>query len=162
MQKKKNIYLSTFNVHTLQSVKQMSELIAVPVTYHIDIMNVQEHRLYHKDSDQKYHELGNGGTSISASALKKECNSTIGREGMLLSPHAFKSPKSIERITSRILVATFHGNPEKTLISFYTPTNIADEQDPVGFYDNLSFLVRSVPKYNVLIIGGDLYAQIRQ
>ena len=44
---KRAINLSTFNVCTLQSIKQMSELIAIAVTYHIDVINVQEHRFYH-------------------------------------------------------------------------------------------------------------------
>ena len=59
---KRTINLSTFNVRTLQSIKQMSELIAIAVTYHIDVINVQEHRFYHEDIDLKYHELGNGWT----------------------------------------------------------------------------------------------------
>ena len=50
-------------------------------------------------------------------ALKNTDNSTIGGVGMILSPHATKSLNSIEKITSRILVATFHGYPEPTLIS---------------------------------------------
>ena len=85
----------------------MSELIIVAVTYHIDVINLQEHRFYHEDIDLKYHEPGNGWTLISASALKSIGNSTIGGVGMLLSPHATKSLNSIEKITSRILVAHF-------------------------------------------------------
>ena len=30
----------------------------------------------------------------------------------------------------------------------------------VAFYDELSSLVRSIPKYNLLVIGGDMNAQI--
>ena len=81
---------------------------------------------------------------------------------MLLSSHATKSLNSIEKISSRILVATFHGIPEPTLISCYSPTNIADEQEVVDFYDDLSSLTRSIPKHNVLIIGRDQNAQIGQ
>ena len=84
---KRTINLSTFNVRTLQSIKQMSELIAIAVTYHIDVINVQEHRFYHEDIDLKYHELGNGWTFISASGLKNTGNSKIGGVGMLLSSH---------------------------------------------------------------------------
>ena len=84
---KRTINLSTFNVCTLQSIKQMAELFIIVVTYHIDIINVQEHRFYHEDIDLKYHELGNGWTFISASALKNTGNSKIGGVGMLLSPH---------------------------------------------------------------------------
>ena len=140
----------------------MSELIIVAVTYHIDVINLQEHRFYHEDIDLKYHEPGNGWTLISASALKSIGNSTIGGVGMLLSPHATKSLNSIEKITSRILVATFQGNPEPILISCYSPTNIVDGQEVIDFYDDLSSLIRSVPKHNVLIIGGNLNAQIGQ
>ena len=71
--------------------------------------------------------LENGWTFISASALKNTGNSTIGGVVMLLSPHNTKSLNSIEKITARILVATFHGNPEPTLMSCYCPTNIVDE-----------------------------------
>ena len=56
----KNLNLSTFNVRTLQSIKQTSELIAIAVTYHIYVINAQEHRFYHEDIDLKYHDLGNG------------------------------------------------------------------------------------------------------
>ena len=65
---------------------------------------------------------------------------------MLLSPHATKSPNSIEKITSRIFVATFHGNSKPTLISCSSPTNIVYEQEVIDLYDDLSCLVRSVPK----------------
>ena len=81
---KRTINLSTFNVRTLLSIKQMSELFAIAVTYHIDVVNVQEHRFYHEDIDLKYHELGNGWTFISASTFKNTGNSTIGGVGMLL------------------------------------------------------------------------------
>ena len=94
----------------------------------------KEHRFYHEDIDLKYHELGNGWTFISASALKNIGNSTIGGVGMLLSLLATRSLNSIEKITSRILVATFHGNPEPTLISCYCPINIADEQEAINFF----------------------------
>ena len=60
---KRTINRSTFNECALQSIKQMSELIAIAVTYHIDVIKVQEHRFYHEDIDLKYHELGNGWNS---------------------------------------------------------------------------------------------------
>ena len=143
---KRTIYLSTFNARTLQSIKQISELIAIAVTYHIDVIYVQEHRFYHEDVVLKYHELGNGCTFISASALKNIGNCTIGGVGMLFSSLATKSLNSIEKITSRLLIATFYGNPEPTLISCYSPTNIADEQEVIDFYDHLSSLIRFVRK----------------
>ena len=104
----------------------------------------QEHRFYHEDIDLKYHELGNGWTFIFASTLENIGNCTIGGVGMLLSPHVTKSLNIIEKIASRILAATFHGNPEQTLMLCYRPTNIADEQEVIYFYDDLSSFVHVI------------------
>ena len=59
-----------------------------------------------------------------------------------------------------MIVATFNGNPRATIISCYSPTNVSEETELVAFYDELSSLVRSIPKHNVLVIGGDMNAQI--
>ena len=57
------------------------------------------------------------------------------------------------------MVATFNGNPRATIISCYSPTNVSEETELVTFYDVLSSLVRSIPKHNMLVIGGDINAQ---
>ena len=79
---------------------------------------------------------------------------------MLIGPRALKTLKSIERIQPRMMAATFNGNLGATIISCYTPTNVSEETELVAFYDELSSLVRSIPKHNVLVIGGDMNAQI--
>ena len=71
-----------------------------------------------------------------------------------------KTLNSIERIQPRMMAATFNGNPRVTIISCYSPTNVSEETELVTFYDELSSLVRSIPKYNVLVIGRDMNAQI--
>ena len=45
------------------------------------------------------------------------------------------------------------------IISCYSPTNASDETDPNVFYNELSSF-RSIPKPYVLIIGGDVNAQV--
>ena len=47
-----------------------------------------------------------------------------------------------------------------TIISCYSPANVSEETDLVAFYDELSSLVHSIPKHIVLVIGGDMNAQI--
>ena len=79
---------------------------------------------------------------------------------MLIGPRALKSLNSREKIQPRMMVATFNGNPSATIISFYSPTNISEGTELITFYDELSSLVRSIPKHNVLVIGGDMNAQI--
>ena len=59
-----------------------------------------------------------------------------------------------------MMAATFNGNPRATIISCYSPTNVREETELVTFYDELSSLVRSIPKHNMLVIGGDMNAQI--
>ena len=59
-----------------------------------------------------------------------------------------------------MMTATFNGNPRATIISCYSPTNVSEETKLATFYDELSFLVRSIPKHNLLVIGGDMNAQI--
>ena len=58
------------------------------------------------------------------------------------------------------MAAKFNGNPRATIISCYSPTNVSEETELVTFYDELSSLVRSIPRHNVLVIGGDMNAQI--
>ena len=58
------------------------------------------------------------------------------------------------------MVAIFNSNPSATIISCYSPTNVSEETDLIAFYDELSSLVRSIPKHNVLVISGDMNAQI--
>ena len=58
------------------------------------------------------------------------------------------------------MVATFNGNPSATIISCFSLTNVSEETELIAFYDELSTLVRSIPKHNVLIIGRDTNAQI--
>ena len=84
----------------------------------------------------------------------------IGGVGMLTGPQALKSLNSIKKIHPRMMVATFNGNPRATIISCDSPTNISEETELITFYDELSSLMRSIPTHNVLVIGGDMNAQI--
>ena len=59
-----------------------------------------------------------------------------------------------------MMVATFNGNTRATTTSCYSTNNVNEETELVAFYDELTSLVRSISKYNVLVIGGDMNAQI--
>ena len=58
------------------------------------------------------------------------------------------------------MVATVNSNPSARIISWYSPTNVSKETDIIVFSNELSSLVRSILKHNVLIIDGDMNAQI--
>ena len=139
-------------------MRQLPELTASAVEHNIDIMCIQEHKYTHSKG-VKYHDTGNGWTLVTVSAWKKSVNAGIGI-GMLIGQRALKSLNSIERIQPRIIVANFNRNPRATIISCYSPTNVIVETELIAFYDELSSVVRSIPKHNVLVIGGDLNTQI--
>ena len=96
------------------------------------------------------------------SAWKNSVNATVGSVGIIIGPRALKSLNSIERIQLRMMVVTFNGNPRITIPSCYSPTNVSEETEHVAFYDELSSLVRSITKHNVLVIGGGIYAKIEE
>ena len=97
---------------------------------------------------------------VTVSAWKNSVNASVGGVGILLGPRALKTLNSIERIQPRMMAATFNGNPKATIISCYSPTNVSEENEIATFYEDLSSLVRSIPKHNLLVIGGDMNAQI--
>ena len=107
----------------------------------------------------KYHDTGNGWTFVSASARKNSVNGAIGGVGMLTGSRALKSLNGIEKIQSRMMVATFKCNSSATIIC-YSPTNVSKETDLIAFSYEPSSLVRSIPKHNILIIGGGMNVPI--
>lgn len=81
---------------------------------------------------------------------------------MLFSPQAYNALISAEMITPRIMIATFNGNPQTTIIFCYSPTNMSDETEVETFYEDLISVTRQVPKHNILIIAGDFNAHLGQ
>ena len=81
-------------------------------------------------------------------------------------PFSFRAPKSlnsIEKLQPRMMVATFSGNQNTTIISCYSPTNASDETDLIAFkmsYFPLSVAFPLLKGKNVLIIVRDMNAQI--
>ena len=155
---KQTIQIATFNVRTLNRIGQLPELTASAVEHNIDTICIHEHRYTHTE-DIKYHETCNGWTLAIVSAWKNSVNATVGGVGILIAPRALKTLNSIERIQPRMLAATFNGNSRVTIISGNSPTNVSEEAELVTFYDELSPLVRSIPKQNLQVIGGHMNAQ---
>ena len=83
------------------------------------------------------------------SVWKNNVNASIRRKAMFLSPHAYKSLSSIQIITIRVQVATLNGNPQKTIICCYSPTNIIEEAETGTFYNELSSITRQIPKHSL-------------
>ena len=153
------IQIVTFNVRTLNRIGQLPELIALAIDCTIDIICMQEHRYIHSE-DIKYHDAGNGRMLATACAWKNSVNATIGGVGMFIGPLALKSVNNIEKIQTRMMLATFNGDPSATIISCFSPTNVSENTDLIAFYNELSSLVHSIPKHNILVISGNMNALI--
>ena len=156
---KQTLQIATFNVRTLNRIGQLPELITSAEEHKIDIICIQEHRYTHTE-DIKYHKTGNGWSLLTVSTWKNSVNAAVGGVGLLIGPRALKTLNSVEKIQPRMMAATFNGNPRATIISCYSPTNVSEETELVTFYDELSSLVHSIPKHNMLVIGRDMNTQI--
>ena len=152
--------ISTLNCRTLNDNEKKGELTALAQKHHLEIVCIQEHRIYHEDVDIKFHDMNKGWVLITSSAQKATNNSTIRGVGILLSPNAHKSLNSIETINPRILIAAFNGNPATTVISCYSPTNVTTPEEREDFYVELTELTKKIPKHNVTLIAGDMNARI--
>ena len=73
---------------------------------------------------------------------------------------AYNAISSVDMIKSRIMAIHFQVNPQTTVISCYSPTNVSDKQDTEIFYTDLTYCIRHIPKHNVLINGGDFNAHL--
>ena len=153
------MHMAIFNIRTLNKLGQLLELTASVIDHNINIICIHEHGYIHSE-DIKYHDTGNGWMLVSASSWKNSVNATIGGVGMLIGSLALKSLNSIKKIQLRMMVATFNGNPSATIMSCYSPSNVSEETDLIAFCNELSSLVHSIPKHSVLVIGGDMNAQI--
>ena len=160
MKAKRDIKISTFiNTQTLQKIIKIPELITSAETTGQYIICIQEHRAIHDDILIKEKPYGNW-KLITCSAWKNSVNSSIGGIGLLVNSRAYSSLSNIETISPRIMAATFHGNPNTTIISCYSPTNVSEELEVEQFYMELASLTIQIPKHNMLVIGGDFNAQL--
>ena len=147
------------NGKKVASNSRLRKLTASAEKHGIDIVCIQEHRIFHDDIDIKHHDMKNKWVLLTSSVEKALNNTTIRGAGMLLSPKAYKSLNSVETIRRRTMIASFNGNPAVTIISCYNP-NVSDEEDKDEFYTKLTTIARSIPKHNILLVGGDMNAKI--
>lgn len=151
--------ISTFNTQTLRSTAKKEELAHEAQHYGIDIICLQEHRIVHAETLLQ-ESFSNGYTLITSSAWKNSQKAATGGVGFLISSRALKSCYSIISHNDRTIEITLHGNPMTTVICCYSPHNELPEEDVAQFYQELSTIIYAIPAHNLLIIGGDLNAQL--
>ncbi|KAL5270988.1 hypothetical protein ACHWQZ_G001587 [Mnemiopsis leidyi] len=150
--------LSTLNTRTLNPLSRKHELASSAFLHHNDIVCIQEHRQFHKESLKI--ETVNSYDLITASSTKNTVNASVGGVGFLLSPRARKCLLSVDKISPRIIVIHISGNPKLSVISCYSPTNCSSETEKDNFYRSLSSTINKVPPHNMLAVCGDFNAKL--
>jgi len=81
--------------------------------------------------------------------------------GFLLSPHASKGLMEWHPVSDRVIVARFRSSVRNTtIIQCYAPTNESQYDIKEAFYEQLSSALSGISKKDVVIVMGDMNAQI--
>ncbi|CAF4122059.1 unnamed protein product, partial [Rotaria magnacalcarata] len=83
-----------------------------------------------------------------------------GGVGLLMNPRMSAFFDSSEKISGRIMMVHFKGNPAITIIIVYAPTEDKSDIEKDTFYDDLEKCTQDIPPHNVLILAGDFNARI--
>ena len=151
--------MATYNANTVREEARLEELAHCAEDRGVEILAVQEHRRVHTDQTINYRRVG-GRTFITSSAWRNDAQAATGGVGLMVSPQARKALRRVHPHTNRILSADFEGNPVTTVMSVYSPTNVAPIEEVEKFYDDLRTAIHHVPAHNFLIILGDFNARL--
>ena len=156
---KKIINIASFNIRTGKDNWRIFELIHHMDKYNISIIGLQEHRRVHEE-EIKYETI-DGHLLVTSSAWRNSSQAATGGVGFLMNRKAEKALCDVTSVTSRILKATFAGNPEVTLVTAYSPTNMRQNHDETeSFYDSMRDTIDQTPNHNFLAILGDWNAKV--
>ena len=156
---KKTINIASFNIRTGKDDWRIHELIHHMDKYNISIIGLQEHRRVHEE-EIKYENI-DGHLLVTSSAWRNSSQAAIGGVGFLMNRNAEKALCDVTSVTSRILRATFAGNPEVTLVTAYSPTNMRQNlEETESFYESIRDTIDQTPNHNFLAILGDWNAKV--
>ncbi len=74
----------------------------------------------------------------------------------MLTNDAYKAVSLMKTYGSRIFLVSFDGNPRLTMITVYSPTESASDEEAEDFHDSLRTAVKDVPTHHLLLVVGDL------
>ena len=67
---------------------------------------------------------------------------------------------SVKKISTRVTIAAFEGNPRTTVVSCYSPQNNSTDEEVNQFYDTLRTTLEDVPAHNFLLVPGDFNTKL--
>ena len=66
----------------------------------------------------------------------------------------------IRKISAHIIAVSLYENPKLIIISVYSPTNIAKDEEKEAFYDDLENFIHNLPPHDCVLVAGDFNARI--
>ena len=151
---KSSFIISTYNVHTLLD-NRIYELTAGCQDQHISLVAIQEHRWTTPNEVETYWTEDRKWAMLYTSAIEGQ-----GGIGILCNKRVADTVVVYQKVSHRILTATFNGNPKLTFISAHAPHGGYPLATRQTFYDLLTSTIQAIPLHNITILGGDLNAQL--
>jgi len=156
---KSSSYIGTFNARTLREDHKRLELAHCFIKSGLLALGIQEHSIVHSD-ELNFQKINNNTHLITTSATRNSTGRAVGGVGFILTNTAYESISLIKPISPRILLISFNGNPRLTLITTYSPTEGAPDEEAESFHADLRAAIHDVPQHHLLLVVGDLNAHL--
>ena len=142
-----------WNVRTLYQSTKLAQVIKEMEAYKIHILGLSEVRWLESGKFM----------SKNKTILFSGRQDNIHRDGvaLILDKQAVSALEEWTPVNERLLTARFiTAHAKVTVIQCYAPPNDHDDDDKDAFYQQLQDLVEKVPRHDILLVMGDLNAQI--
>ena len=120
------------------------------------MIGIQEHRLFTSNSTEELWSEDRNWVFIYGSAT----NLRIGGAGFVISKPIYRCLQNVEVISERILHATFHGNPRRSITVVYAPTECGPSTAKDDFYASLAEHLEQLKRHDINLVVGDFNARI--
>ena len=84
----------------------------------------------------------------------------VGGVGIVVSNTVKQSLIGMTKVNDRILILTLNGNPRRTAIACYAPTETASKSEKDDFYDKVVEQLQALPKHYFVLLLADLNARV--
>ena len=156
---RKVTFIGTLNVRTVREQYKRIELASLFLRSNVAVLGVQEHRIVHEE-EIRIERCDKGSHLVTTSAWRNSRQAATGGVGFMLAKQAYKAVSLMKSYGRRIFLISFDGNPRLTVITVYSPTESASDEEAEDFHVGLRTAISEVPAHHLLMVVGDLNAHL--